>query len=311
MKKKFEQTVFNIMKENDKVVLITTDNDFLNYQAFLDEFPKRCYDFGIAECNALGAAAGLAKEGFSPIVYGVGAFIAYRAFEFLRCNTCIQNLGVVFVGFGAGFKINNFGATHHSTEDISVLRALPNLSLFAPASVNELPPVLKASLALKTPVYIRIGKCFETEIYDDEPEFIPQKSKIYLEGSDITLLTTGNIIAEAIKAANKLKKEGIDAEIINVSSLKPVDKKTIIESVQKTKRLLTIEEHQIQGGLASIASDCLAGKGCFLFEKMGLNNEFANEFGWYKDILDTYKLNEECIYNKVKQMILGDKNGKF
>ncbi len=304
MKKKFEEKIFSLMKENPKIVLLTADNDFADYDAFLREFPNRCYDFGIAECNAVGSAAGLAKEGFIPVVYGVGAFSAYRAFEFLRCNICIQNLKVVCVGFGAGAKMNNFGATHHSTEDISVLRVLPNLSLFSPASVNEVAPILDSAVAYNGPVYIRLGKGYETEIYDQEPEFQPGKSMLYREGSDLTFFVTGNIISEVIQAADKLEKEVISAEIINVSSLKPVDADAVIKSAKKTGVVVTVEEHQISGGLGSIVAEILAGKGEFVCDRIGLNDEFVEEYGWHKDILDTYRLNSDAIYERVKKLVL-------
>jgi len=310
MKKKFEELMFRLMRENDKIVLITTDNDFIDYKSFQQEYPNRCYDFGIAECNALGSAAGFAKEGLIPIVYGVGAFLAYRAFEFLRCNICMQNLKVVCVGFGAGVKINNFGATHHSTEDISVLRVLPNLSLFSPASVNEMPSILEKAISHNGPVYIRIGKAYETEIFDEIPEFEIGKNNIYREGVDLTFIATGNIISEVIIAADKLKKSGINAEIINVSSIKPIDKDTILKSAKKTGRVITVEEHQIYGGLGGIVAELLVGNGNFAFDRIGFNDTFAKEYGWHKDILETYGLNAESIYKRTINLFHNDQDNK-
>lgn len=290
--------MFAAMRENGKLVLITADNDFVDYGAFLREYPGRCYDFGIAECNAVGSAAGFAKEGFIPVVYGVGAFLAYRALEFLRCNICLQNLKAVCVGFGAGAKINNFGATHHSTEDISVLRALPNLSLLSPASVNEVPPILEKAIAHNGPVYIRLGKAYETEIFDANPAFEIGRNGVYREGSDLTFIATGNIISEVIIAADKLKNDGIGAEIINASSLKPVDKDAILKSAKKTGRVLTVEEHQVTGGLGGIVAEVLAGNGDLAFDRIGFNDTFVKEYGRHKDILETYGLNAESIYKR-------------
>jgi len=298
MKKAFEENIFNLMKKNEKIVLLTVDNDFIDYQSFTQAYPTRCYDFGIAECNMVGCAAGFAKEGFIPIAYGVGAFLAYRANEFIRCDVCLQNLKVILVGFGAGAKFNNFGATHHSTEDISVLRVLPNLSLLSPASVNEIQPILIKAIEHNGPVYIRLGKAYETEIFDIIPEFEIGKSEVFREGSDLTFITTGNIIAEVIQAADMLEEAGISAEIINASSLKPIDTNTILKSARKTGRVITIEEHQICGGLGGIVAEILAGYGNFIFDRIGFKDEFVSQYGWHKNILEFYGLDAKSIYAK-------------
>jgi len=303
MKKKFEERIFRLMRENDKIVLLTADNDFVDYDSFLRAYPNRCYDFGIAECVAVGSAAGFAKEGFIPVVYGVGAFLAYRAFEFIRCDICLHNLKVVCVGFGAGAKINNFGATHHSTEDISALRVLPNLSLLSPASVNEVPPILEKAIAHNGPVYIRLGKAYEQEIFDATPEFEIGKSNVYRDGTDLTFIVTGNIISEVIIAADKLKDHNINAEIINASSLKPIDKNTILKSAKKTGRVITVEEHQINGGLGGIVAEILSGNGNFYFDRIGFNDTFVREYGRHKNILETYELYAESIYKKTLNII--------
>jgi transketolase len=304
MKKTFEKRIFSLMKENEKIVLITADNFFVDYNAFLRAYPDRCYDFGIAECNAVGSAAGFAKEGFIPVVYAMGAFLAYRAYEFIRDNICIQKLNVKFVGMGAGVKINTFGATHHATEDIAVLRVLPNLTLLSPASPKEVSPILEKSLEYNGAAYIRLGKGYESEIYENDPCFEIGKSMLIRSGNDITIISTGSIISNVIEAVDRLRVEGITADIINMVSLKPVDEEAIIRSAKKTGCIVTVEEHQIIGGLGSAVSEVLCSNGVSaIFERMGFKDTFCLEYGWHRDLLEFYGLSSGDVFNVCKQLI--------
>jgi transketolase len=290
------------MEQYDKIVLLTADEHSPELTILRETFPRRCFSFGIAECNMVGAAAGFSRAGFLPVVYTVASFLAYRTFEAIRCDICMNNFNVILAGYACGVKINNFGPVHHALEDIAVLRSLPELVLLSPASVNEVAPVTKAALEIDSPVYIRIGKAFETEIFNSPPSFTIGKSEFIREGCDLTIIGTGNIIANAMDAADLLEKEyGLSADIINMSTLKPIDKEAILSSARKTHRVVTVEEHQVIGGLGGAVSEVLAQSGVNAkLEIIGFNDTFCTAFGWHRDLLEAYGLSAKHIFERIK-----------
>jgi len=307
MKKTFEEYLYKRMKEDKRIVVFFSDNDFSFYDDFKKYFSDRIFNFGIAESNMVAAAAGLAKSSAGeliPVVYTAGAFLAYRAYEFIRNDVCLGKLNVKFVGMGSGLKINNFGPTHHTTEDIAVLRVLPNLALFSPASPKEVSVVFDKAIEYTGAVYIRLGKGFETEIYDETPNFEPGKSTLLKQGDDITIISTGSIISNVLSASSRLKEEGISADIINMSSIKPIDAEGIIDSARRTGRVVSVEEHQISGGLGSAVSEVLCSNNIsVLFERVGLKDVFCTKYGWHKDLLEFCGLSSDDIYNACKNIL--------
>lgn len=305
MKNAFEKSLLGLMEQYEKIVLLTADEDSPELTAIREKFSKRCFSFGIAECNMVGAAAGLSKAGFIPVVYTVASFLAYRSFEFIRCDICINNFKVILVGFASGVKINNFGPIHHAIEDIAVLRVLPELVLLSPASVNEVEPVLEAALETTAPVYIRLGKGFEAEIFDSPPSFAIGKSELIREGDDLTIIATGNIIANAIEAAVLLKEKlNISTDIINMSTIKPIDKAVILNSAAKTHRVVTVEEHQVTGGLGGAVSEVLATSNVNAkLEIIGFNDKFCTAYGLHRDLLEAYGLSSMQIFERIKAFV--------
>ncbi|MDR2651236.1 MAG: transketolase family protein [Prevotellaceae bacterium] len=304
MKSRYEEYFLHLMADNNKIIALFADSDFGKYDDLKKNFNGCYFNLGIAECNVVGIAAGLAKEGFIPVVYAVNSFIAYRAYEFIR-NICIQRLNVKFVGMGAGVIINNFGPTHHTTEDIAILRVLPNMTLLSPASPNEVPPIVDKAIAHNGPVYIRLGKAFETEIYVDHiPSFEIGKSTLIQSGNDLTIITTGSIISNVIEAAKLLAKEGVKTEIINMTTLKPLDVEAILQSAKKTGKVLTVEEHQIIGGLGGAVSEVLCTeKANVTFRKIGFNDIFCTDYGWHRDLKQMYGLSPIHIFEKCREML--------
>lgn len=304
MKKTFERALHAAMLTDERIVLLTADDTSPELAQIMQDFPKRYFVFGIAECNMIGAAAGLARAGFLPVVSTYASFISYRAYEFIRDDVCYNNLPVCLCGVMSGVKVNNYGPTHHETEAISVLRSMPGLTLLSPASMLEVEPVLSAALGCNSPVYVRLGKAFETEIFDSNPTFEIGKSKAIREGKDITIIGTGNIISNAVEAAKILAERGIEAEIINLSSIKPLDKETITNSIRKTNRVLTLEEHQITGGIGSAVAEIIADNriDC-AFKRMGFDDRFVTEYGWHKEILEQNGLSPEDVEKRVMELI--------
>ena len=307
MKEIFEEHLYNSMKNDHRIVAFFADSDFSKYEELKSEFPDRFFNFGITECNTVAAAAGMAKSSEGnviPVVYTAGAFIVYRAYEFVRNDVCIHNLNVKFVGMGSGLKINNFGPTHHTTEDIAVLRVLPNMCILLPASPKEVPVIFDSCLKHIGPTYIRLGKAFEEEIYSSTPEFEIGKSTLLRSGKDITIISTGSIISNAIAAADMLAKDGYNAEIINMTSLKPIDSDRIIKSAKKTGKIVTVEEHQIVGGLGGAVSEILCSNSISAcFERVGLKDEFCTKYGWHRDLLEIVGLSTEDILSACRRVI--------
>ncbi|MCL2792127.1 MAG: transketolase family protein [Spirochaetaceae bacterium] len=310
MKKDFEASLYEQMKINKKIVLFLADSVFDLYEEFEREFPGRFFNFGIAESNMVAAAGGLAKASgkgdgeLIPVVYTMTPFLIYRAYEFIRNDICMQKLNVKLVGVCSGVKNNNLGPTHHATEDIAVMRVLPDLTILSPVSPKEVSTAFLKSLEHNGPVYIRLGKAFETEIYDDAPQFEIGKSTLIQSGNDITIISTGNIITCALEAAARLRNEGITADVINMSTIKPIDAEGIIRSARKTGRVVSVEEHQIIGGLGSAVSEVLCENNIHTsFERIGFKDTFCTEYGWHKDLLEFYGMSPDSIFNVCKNIL--------
>lgn len=299
MRKTYENSIYELMKRNEKIVALVADSGLGKYEDIEKEFPDRLFNFGIAESNMIAAGAAMAKEGFIPVIYALNNFMVYRAYEFIRNDVCLQNRNVKFVGLGAGVVANTLGPTHHTTEDISCLRVLPNMTLVSPASPKEVPVVLEKSVDFTGPVYIRLGKAFEREIYENDSPFEIGKSTVLTEGNDLTVIATGSITADALEAVNKLKGKGVNAELINASTIKPFDEETLLNSAAKTKKVVSVEEHQVTGGLGAAVAEtlCKAGIGAKL-DIIGFENTFCSDYGWHQDLKRMYGMSPDHIFNR-------------
>ncbi len=299
MRKTYENSIYELMKRNEKIVALVADSGMGKYADIEKEFPDRLFNFGIAESNMIAAGAAMAKEGFIPVIYALNNFMVYRAYEFIRNDVCLQNRNVKFVGLGAGVVANTLGPTHHTTEDISCLRVLPNMTLVSPASPKEVPVVLEKSVDFTGPVYIRLGKAFEREIYENDSPFEIGKSTVLTEGNDLTVIATGSITADALEAVNKLKEKGVNAELINASTIKPFDEETLLKSAKKTKKVVSVEEHQVTGGLGAAVAEtlCKAGIGAKL-DIIGFENTFCSDYGWHQDLKRMYGMSPDHIFNR-------------
>ncbi len=299
MRKTYENSIYELMKRNEKIVALVADSGLGKYEDIEKEFPDRLFNFGIAESNMIAAGAAMAKEGFIPVIYALNNFMVYRAYEFIRNDVCLQNRNVKFVGLGAGVVANTLGPTHHTTEDISCLRVLPNMTLVSPASPKEVPVVLEKSVDFTGPVYIRLGKAFECEIYENDSPFEIGKSTVLTEGNDLTVIATGSITADALEAVNKLKEKGVNAELINASTIKPFDEETLLKSAAKTKKVVSVEEHQVTGGLGAAVAEtlCKAGIGAKL-DIIGFENTFCSDYGWHQDLKRMYGMSPDHIFNR-------------
>lgn len=300
MRNAYLNTLYDLASKDENVLSLVSDNGLIVYDDFRRDFPKQYFNFGISEGNMITAAAGMASCGKIPFAYTIGAFLAYRSFEFIRLDVCLQKLNVKIVGIGAGMAYSTLGPTHHATEDIAVLRALPNLTLFSPASPIEAKEVVKAAYRINGPVYIRLGTNNEPEIYDETYNFEVGKGIKIKEGKDITFVTTGSITYNALRVAKLLEGKNISVRVINIHTIKPFDKEIIEEAAKDTKRIITIEEHNIIGGLGSAVAEVIAEKGLAIkLDKIGLEDKFAIGYGTPVQVKEANCLDEKGIYNRI------------
>lgn len=247
---------------------------------FRRNFPKRTFDFGIAENNMVAAAAGLATAGKIPFVYTAAPFLVYRSYEFIRDDVCLQNLPVKLVGTGSGLSVGALGPTHHTTEDISALRCLPGLKILSPATPKQAYESMKIAYSHQGPVYIRLGMSKEREFFDEEYTVPQSGMDILTQGEDIVIFSTGAILEEVMKCVEILNKQGIRATVVNIFSIKPFDAEKAVTLMRGKHLVCTVEEHNTIGGIGSIILETMADNNVSIpILKIGLNDTFAKGYG--------------------------------
>lgn len=272
---------------------------------FQDKFPERFVNVGIAEQNMFGIAAGMAKTGLLPFVSTMAVFASLRAAEQIRTDICYQNLNVKIIATHGGVAFASAGTTHQATEDIAIMRSFANMTVIVPADGIETANAVKEAVNYPGPVYIRIGRGFEPTYYKDENyDFEIGKAVEIREGTDITIIATGITVLQAAEAADFLaKNDGLSVRVINIHTIKPIDKEAVLKAITETRRILTVEEHSTIGGLGTAVADVIAesGKGC-AFTKVGLQDEYA-EIGYPEDLYAHYKLDADGIIENVREIM--------
>ncbi len=286
MRDAYLSALYSLARIDNRVIAAVGDNGAIVYDKFRRDFPAQFINFGISEANMVSACAGMASCGLIPFVYTIAPFLTMRAYEQVRNDVCLQEQNVKMVGTGAGVVYSSLGPTHHGTEDLAVMRVLPNLSIFSPASPREVYQATLAAYQLEGPVYLRLGTNREDEIYGEDYIFTVGQGVILREGLDISIIATGSIVGETLKAAGELEKIGISARVINMPSLKPLDESLILQAAQETGAIISLEEHNIIGGLGSAVAELLAESGLtgLVFQRMGLCESFARGYGKHQDL---------------------------
>ena len=301
MQTAYINALYELMGKDARVCSLLSDSGTEYDEMLMREFPNQCYNFGIAEQGKVAAAAGMASCGKIPFVYTSGAFLAYRAYEFIRDDVCFQRKNVKIIGMGSGLSWSTLGPSHHTTEDFSVLRSLPHMTVFSPASPYEVRQCVNAAYQLDGPVYVRLGMSREKEIYESpDYAFVPGKNIQIAQGKDAAVLCTGSIIEEVLKASEYLLPEGISARIINVHTIKPFDQGHIREIAGDFKHLFTVEEHNVTGGLGTAVCEALAGLGAAVkLTRIGLDDCFAQGYGTHAQVLEKNGLDGKSIADKI------------
>ena len=267
---------------------------------FKKAFPERHIDCGIAECNMAGIAAGLATTGKIPFMSTFAMFAAGRAFEQVRNSIGYPHLNVKIGATHAGISVGEDGASHQCCEDVALMRTIPGMTVIVPSDDVEAKAAVKAALDFEGPCYLRFGRLAVPVINDnDDYKFEIGKGIVLREGKDVTLIASGLEVAETLAAAEKLAADGIDAKVINIHTIKPLDEELVIASAKETGKVVTIEEHSVIGGLGSAVCDVLAENYPVKVLKIGVEDTFG-ESGPAKELIKKYGLDSEGIYNKVK-----------
>ena len=291
-------------KDHEDLVVLTADLAAATKTGvFQKAFPDRHINCGIAECNMTDIAAGLSLTGKVPFCSSFAMFSAGRAFEQVRNSIGYPHLNVKIGATHAGISVGEDGASHQCNEDIALMRTIPGRTIISPADDVEARAAVKAAYEYVGPVYLRFGRA-GVPVFNDEAtyKFEMGKGIVLREGKDVTIVATGLTVPESMEAAKLLEKDGIDAEVINIHTIKPLDEDLIVASAKKTGKVVTAEEHSVIGGLGSAVCDVLSAKQPTLVKKIGMQDVFG-ESGSASALIHKYKLDAEGIYDQVKEFL--------
>ena len=288
--------------EHDNLIVLDADLAAATKTGvFKKAYPDRHIDCGIAECNMMGIAAGLSTTGIVPFASTFAMFAAGRAFEQVRNSIGYPHLNVKIGATHAGISVGEDGATHQCNEDIALMRTIPGMVILNPADDVEAKACVKAAYEYNGPVYLRFGR-LAVPVINDRPDYKFELGKgvVLREGKDVTIVATGLCVSSALEAAEKLAADGIDAKIINIHTIKPLDEELIVAAAKETGKVVTVEEHSVIGGLGSAVCDALAEKCPVPVKKIGVQDVFG-ESGPAAALLAKYKLDGEGVYEQVKE----------
>jgi transketolase len=290
-------------KKNPNVVVLCCDlTDSTRSAAFKEKFPQRFIEVGVAEQNMAGLAAGLALEGKVPFCSSYAVFNPGRNWDQVRVSVCYNQANVKIVGAHAGISVGPDGATHQALEDIAITRCLPHMTVIVPCDYLETKKATIEAAKLKGPVYLRFAREKTPVFTTAKTPFKIGKAEVFKEGNDVSIIGCGPLVYVALQAAEQLGKQKIAAEVINCHTIKPIDVKTIVQSAKKTGKVVTIEEHQINGGLGGAVAEVLAQNYPVPMQIIGMPDSFG-ESGEPQQLLDKYGMNMEHVIKAVKRLL--------
>ena len=286
----------------DLVVLDADVSSSTKSALFAEKYPGRFFNVGVAETNMVDIAGGLALCGLKPVVNTFAVFLSLKTAEQIRNVVCYNKLPMVLTGSYAGLSDSYDGASHQSIEDIAIMRAIPNMNVIVPADAIELREALKQAIDLQEPVYLRVCRNPTPVLFEYAKPFRFGRIRVVNEGDDITIAACGVTVSMAVQAVTQLKSQGISAELLNISTIKPLDEETLLRSVQKTKRILTVEEHSVLGGLGGAVAETLMKHFPVPGDTIGIEDTFP-ETGGYDELLEKYRISTDMIIKKSIHLI--------
>ena len=301
MRKIFNKTLLEIARKDPRIHLILADIGYGEIEGFAKEFPDRYYNVGVAEQNMTAVACGLAMEGNICVTYSIANFPTLRCLEQIRNDVCYHNANVKIVIIGGGVSYGPLGVSHHSTEDIAIMRALPNIVVLAPCDLQEAEAATHAMMEYEGPVYYRCGYKNERDIHYKPFKFELGKSITVEDGDDATIIFCGPIGFEAQEAVFAARKNGIHVRLISMHTIKPIDRETIIKAAKETGKIITVEEHNLSGGLGSAVTEVLADEGNLdiQIKRMAFPDVYVHEVGSQQWLRSLYKMDATAIEQEI------------
>ena len=291
----YARALIELGHQHDDVFVLDADCAKSNYtNRFRDEFPDRFFNMGIAECDIAGTAAGMAALGKVPFANAYANFLTGRGYDQVRISVAYSGRNVKIVGHNAGTSAAQEGATHLPLEDIGLMRAIPDMTVIVPADSCEMEKAVRAAYEFDGPVYLRVGKLKVPDVTTVDTPFEIGKAIRFREGSDVTLISTGNMLFETLKAAEILAEKGVSAEVLHMHTVKPIDSDAIAESARKTGAVVTVEEHSILNGLGSAVAETLCEKYPVPLRRVGTKDVFGLS-GTMDELMDYFGLRAEPI----------------
>lgn len=300
-RKTFGAAVTSLAANDGRIVVLSADSGGSSgFGSFKELYPDRYFEFGIQEHGVTGVAAGLATTGRLPIFAAIAAFVTTRNYEAFRNDVAYMRQNVKIVGRNGGMTYSDFGPTHHSLEDYAIIRMLPGVVVLSPQDPGEIRSAVAAMIAHEGPVYMRIGGPLIPDLFPEEP-FTIGRGRIIRDGERATLISTGTVTGEVIRAAEHLAREGIDVEVIGMPTVEPIDAELIVSSAARTGHVITVEEHYIRGGLSAAVAEAV-GHLAVRHDSIGLPHQHITT-GSYIDLLRHYGLDAEGIQSHIKSLL--------
>lgn len=305
MRTAFIETLFSLAKDDPRIVLITGDLGFGVVTPFMEQLPNQFVNAGVAEQNMTGLAAGMALSGKIVFTYSIANFPVLRPLEQIRNDVCYHNANVRIVSVGGGMAYGSLGPSHHATEDIAIMRALPNMMVVAPGDPAETRLAVRALINHQGPAYLRLGRAGEPSVHINEPDFQLGKAITVRPGSDITLISTGGMLYDAVQVAEALNREGISARVLSMHTVKPLDADAVLSAARETQAIFTLEEHSIIGGLGGAVAEVLLESDTRprTFKRIGLNGGFSSMVGSQEYLRAQYGLDSAGILQTVHTVL--------
>jgi len=301
MRNAFASEITSLAKKNDRIVILSGDIGNRLFDKFKEYFPDRFFNCGVAEANMTSMAAGMAMCGLLPVTYTITPFNTIRCLEQIKVDVCYHNLPVIIIGVGSGLSYAGLGGTHHSCEDIALLRVLPNIKIICPGDAVEVRLALRSAVKNNSPVYLRLGKKNEPVIHKEEPFFEIGKGITVIKGTQVCFLSTGNVLPIAVKTASLLKEQGISTQVISFHTIKPLDIELLTQIFKTFKVIATLEEHSCIGGIGGAIAEWFSDQPCRKNKlyRFGTSDNFIHRSGNQENARKMVGLTPENIFKKI------------
>ncbi len=305
MRNAFFRTLVELAAEEERITLVVGDLGYGAVEPFADRFPARFLNVGVSEQNMTGIAAGLALSGRIVFTYSIANFPTLRCLEQVRNDVCYHQADVKVVAVGGGFAYGALGMTHHATEDLAIMRTLPNMLVVAPGDPTEVELATRAIARRPGPCYLRLGRTGETRIHATPPPFELGKALRIREGRDLTLISTGGMLATAVEVADRLAGDGVNVRLLSMHTVKPLDAEAVLAAARQTTAIVTLEEHSVLGGLGGAVAEVLAEASSpkVPFRRFGLPSAFAREAGTQEYLRTRHGLSTDAILKALEPLL--------